>query len=146
MNTLSAARQAGRRTLPCATKPRTTRSPARCVPRGSTGTLQDTDPPFIGSHPGSLAAHTAQTSEENQGIFGNSEYLAFAQLRCKDVAYQGTKTLGSLMKHIVFFFSFLSSYFLKMNPLKTTYPVVPNLQAFTDAKSFMQNSLGVIRV
>lgn len=33
-----------------------------------------------------------------------------------------------------------------MNPVKTTYPVVPDLQAFTDAKSFMQNNLGVTSV
>lgn len=60
----------------CARSPHAAGSPTRCVPQGSMGAPQDTDPTFIGSNPGSLTAHTTQTSEENQSTFGDSEYLA----------------------------------------------------------------------
>jgi len=37
---------------------------------------QAADPTFIGLSPGSLAAHTAPASEENQGTFRGSDGLA----------------------------------------------------------------------
>lgn len=138
VSNLPAARQPGRHTLPCAMN----HAHWLAVPHGGAQARTTISIYWVTS----WLPHCLHSTnpEENQGTFRQSEYLALAQLGCKYIVYQRTKTLGSLMKHVVFLFSFLSSYFLKMNPVKTTNPVVPNLQAFTDAKSFMQNNLGVI--